>query len=543
MRKFALVSLGLALALPFVLPLVRSRYRLCPPLSQQLSVNVLLLRVGENRSSARPVELTSSLSSPLSLLWRSGLAAESQLMRALRSEQQQHQTSVGQEERWAAAYDADGNALHCATDVIGDDSLVYLATEGTRWQWAPERTGHVREVRIRWPFGEAATAGSPGGAARTAAAEDDARRLLVLEGPPGTREEAWELAARADAKLATNAKLASSNMPPIAPSSLPASQPSPAPPPHERLVTLETLSSSPPIFRAHGLVPDELLDALLAFATPEFEPSTVGDASSSGAAVLGNRIRDDRRTSHSAWLHGFNDPRKTLPVARAVQRAAADLLRLTPRQAALLRSIEPLLCVRYAEGEFYEPHHDFFAGGPSSTDASNPEYAPPTGTNRFATLIIYLAEPEAGGHTVFPFATRGAEDDSEGGPGGEVTDGGEVGEGGGGGAGGSGGGSAGGSAGGSGSPPVTPGAATAGGLPGGVAFVGDRGAPSCDFPNLKQRRGLMVAPRRGDALLFYDQTPDGALDGRTRHGACPVVGRTPKVAANVWAWNREAVYR
>ena len=52
----------------------------------------------------------------------------------------------------------------------------------------------------------------------------------------------------------------------------------------------------------------------------------------------------------------------------------------------------------------------------------------------------------------------------------------------------------------------------------------------------------MVAPRRGDALLFYSQTPDGALDGRTRHGACPVLAGT-KAAANVWAWNREAIYK
>ena len=531
----ALAALGLALALPFLLPIVRSRLRLCPPLSQS-SVTLLLLRVGENRTTARPVVLT-SLSSPLSLLWRSELAAESQLFQALRNAQQVH--TPGREERWAAAYDADGNALRCAADIMEDDALIYFAVEGARWQWAPERTGHVREVRIRWPFGAAAaTAVSPGGAARTAADEDNARRRLLLEGPPGTREEAWELAARSETKLGSSM--------PIAPSHSSASQPSQTPPPDEHLVTLETLSSSPPIFRARGLVPDELLDALLAFATPDFAPSTVGDASSTDAAVLGNRIRDDRRTSHSAWLHGFNDPRKTLPAARAVQRAAADLLRLTPRQAALLRSIEPLLCVRYAEGEFYEPHHDFFAGGPSATNAANPEYAPPAGSNRFATLILYLGEPEAGGHTVFPFATRAAADDGGGGGGGDGGGGGGgSGEGGGrGGEAGDGGGQEGGGDGGAGSAGGSPpGDAPTAGHPDGVAFVGDRGAPSCDFPNLKQRRGLMVAPRRGDALLFYDQTPDGALDGRTRHGACPVVGHTPKVAANVWAWNREAIYR
>ena len=75
-----------------------------------------------------------------------------------------------------------------------------------------------------------------------------------------------------------------------------------------------------------------------------------------------------------------------------------------------------------------------------------------------------------------------------------------------------------------------------------VSFAGDEGSAACDFPELQQRRGLMVRPRRGDAILFYSQRPDGALDGRTRHGACPVRGGR-KTAANVWVWNRDVIYR
>ena len=54
----------------------------------------------------------------------------------------------------------------------------------------------------------------------------------------------------------------------------------------------------------------------------------------------------------------------------------------------------------------------------------------------------------------------------------------------------------------------------------GVAYAGGSGddALACDFPALKVRRGLLVT-RRGDAVLFYNQLPDGSLDGRTRPAA------------------------
>lgn len=45
-----------------------------------------------------------------------------------------------------------------------------------------------------------------------------------------------------------------------------------------------------------------------------------------------------------------------------------------------------------------------------------------------------------------------------------------------------------------------------------------------------------VYPKRGDAILFYNQLPDGTLDHRALHGGCPVLQGT-KWAANVWVWN------
>ena len=73
--------------------------------------------------------------------------------------------------------------------------------------------------------------------------------------------------------------------------------------------------------------------------------------------------------------------------------------------------------------------------------------------------------------------------------------------------------------------------------------AGEEGEGICDFPQLLQRRGLMVLPRRGDALILYNQLPgSAALDERTRHGSCPVRSGT-KAILNVWFWNREVVYR
>jgi hypothetical protein len=61
----------------------------------------------------------------------------------------------------------------------------------------------------------------------------------------------------------------------------------------------------------------------------------------------------------------------------------------------------------------------------------------------------------------------------------------------------------------------------------------DTFAKECDSGD-----GLVVAPKRGDALLFYSQTPLGKLDPQSYHGGCPVI-KGEKWATNVWIWNRK----
>ena len=52
----------------------------------------------------------------------------------------------------------------------------------------------------------------------------------------------------------------------------------------------------------------------------------------------------------------------------------------------------------------------------------------------------------------------------------------------------------------------------------------------------KCRTRLAVKPKRGRAVLFYSQHPNGVHDEFAMHGACPILNGT-KWAANLWVWN------
>jgi len=54
-----------------------------------------------------------------------------------------------------------------------------------------------------------------------------------------------------------------------------------------------------------------------------------------------------------------------------------------------------------------------------------------------------------------------------------------------------------------------------------------------DFPP-----GMLVRPRKGKAIVFYNVRHDGQLDEYSLHGGCPV-GEGVKWSANKWIWNGE----
>eukprot|EP01083_Nonionella_stella_P080120 219967_1 len=51
--------------------------------------------------------------------------------------------------------------------------------------------------------------------------------------------------------------------------------------------------------------------------------------------------------------------------------------------------------------------------------------------------------------------------------------------------------------------------------------------------------GLVVKPKKGNAIIFYSVKPDGTTDPLSLHGACPVVGKdNVKWGANKWVWTK-----
>jgi prolyl 4-hydroxylase len=143
--------------------------------------------------------------------------------------------------------------------------------------------------------------------------------------------------------------------------------------------------------------------------------------------------------------------------------------------------------VTYGKKQFYDAHHDFF-------DASTAFIKQSPGfetmmdlqaRDRFATVFMYLSttQPRHGGSTFFPKALS------------DQT-----------------------------------------GLP--LRGLHPRMSHSQQVHDCEQ--GVKVNSVKGNVLLFYSQTPDGALDPLSQHGGCEVT-RGEKWAANLWIWNRAFV--
>jgi hypothetical protein len=64
-----------------------------------------------------------------------------------------------------------------------------------------------------------------------------------------------------------------------------------------------------------------------------------------------------------------------------------------------------LQILRYNQSAAYISHMDFMPLDSKSTDEHNYDSREEDGSNRFATLVVYLTDAEDGGETVFPFAS------------------------------------------------------------------------------------------------------------------------------------------
>lgn len=240
-------------------------------------------------------------------------------------------------------------------------------------------------------------------------------------------------------------------------------------------IVLETLCQKPRIFRIHNFVSEEETDSLIARAQSlKLERSTGGLQKQDAEGDNQGEVVSDR-TSTNAWD-------QSSPDAQRIKRRAMDLLRLEFDDDWT----DGLQVVRYEPPQFYNSHEDHF-----DIDASPGWNWDPSrgGVNRLATVFLYLNDVEMGGETVFPNAEQGMEanthqqEEYE-----DLRD-----------------------------------------------TLMTEGQSAWALAN-QCRSKFRVTPKRGDAILFYGQTPGGGLDPKSLHGACPVL-KGVKWGANLWIWN------
>lgn len=264
--------------------------------------------------------------------------------------------------------------------------------------------------------------------------------------------------------------------------------------PTELPIELETLTmgrpGEPRVFYVHNFLSKEETEHLISFATDDANPYKMAPSTAAthhSWSEGGRKATSSQRTSENAFD-------MMTPTSFAIKRRAFRLLRLDSYVEEMSDGIQIL---RYELGQAYISHHDWFPTGQSTDHNWDPQRG---GSNRWATLFLYLSDVDHGGQTVFPKSPRLKNESNP-------------------------------------------------------ELVGRLGTP----PSARKKRELVkkahlrenswevdlidkcytrfaVPPRRGDAILFYSQRPDGQLDEASLHGACPVLAGT-KWAANLWVWN------
>jgi prolyl 4-hydroxylase len=151
----------------------------------------------------------------------------------------------------------------------------------------------------------------------------------------------------------------------------------------DRPVRVVMAMASPRIVLVDGLLDVDDCEALMRLAQPRLARSTtLGDPRDDDR---GDTLRDisEARTSRDTFLARDEGG----GVVARIDERLHDLFGW-PRSAG-----ETLQVVRYGPGEEFGAHHDFFA--PGTHEARE-------GRQRVGTVICYLNDPEAGGHTAFP---------------------------------------------------------------------------------------------------------------------------------------------
>jgi len=162
-------------------------------------------------------------------------------------------------------------------------------------------------------------------------------------------------------------------------------------------MTLEVLSCAPRAFEIKNFLSKTEVEHIMYLTTGmDLHRSTTAGGES---GTERDQTRNTR-TSLNTWVYREKDQ-----IIDTIYRRAADLLRIDealmrarsmdefPKMKSKTTIAEALQLVHYDVGQEYTAHHDFGYSGMFS-DPHQPQ--------RFATVLLYLNEPERGGETEFP---------------------------------------------------------------------------------------------------------------------------------------------